>query len=203
MNSTEEISNLVNAIRKGDQKAFKVIYDLNHRKLTAYIYGFTKNELETEDILQETFIKLWNSREKLDAINSINGFLYKTAYYTYIDKYRKEKREQKILDSWKYKRLMEAIDEDDEININRIEKLKLAIEKLPARCKEVFVLCKYEKMTHVQIADRLDISPKTVQAQMCKAYNLIREKFKDKGFLTLFLHFMKSVNSKSQKIDKN
>ena len=79
----------------------------------------------------------------------------------------------------------------------------MAIEKLPARCKEVFVLCKYEKMTHVQIADRLDISPKTVQAQMCKAYNLIREKFKDKGFLTLFLHFMKSVNSKSQKIDKN
>ena len=115
----------------------------------------------------------------------------------------KDKREQKVLDSWKYKRLMEVIDEDNEINTNRIEKLKLAIDKLPTRCKQVFILCKYDNLTHAQIADSLDISPKTVQAQMCKAYNLIRKRFKDKGFLNLFLHFMKSVNSKSQKITKN
>ena len=196
MNKKERISDLANAIKKGDQKAFKVIHDLFYVKLTAYINGFTKNEFETEDILQETFIKLWNSREKLDTINYINSYLFKTAYYTYVDKYRTEKRELSTLDSWKYKRLMEAIEEDDEINTNRIKKLKMAIEKLPARCKEVFILCKYENLTHRQIADRLEISPKTVQAQMAKAYSIIREKFKDQKFLTLFLHFLKSANSK-------
>lgn len=202
MTNTKNTSNLVNALKNGDQKAFKVIYDSNYRKLMAYINSFTKDEFETDDILQETFIKLWNSREKLDVVNSINGFLYKTAYYTYIDKYRKEKREQKTLDSWKYKRLMDAIVEDDEISNNRIEKLKLAIEKLPTKCKEVFVLCKYEKMTHAQIAESLNISPKTVQAHMCKAYNLIREKFSKEGFLTLFFYFAHPKFNIPTKIEK-
>ncbi|MCK0131324.1 sigma-70 family RNA polymerase sigma factor [Flavobacteriaceae bacterium F08102] len=200
MNNKERILDLAKAIKKGDQKAFKVIHDLNYVKLTAYINGFTKNEFETEDILQETFIKLWNSRDKIDVIKNINSYLYKTAYYTYIDKYRKEKKELSTLDSWKYKRLIEAIEEDDEINKKRIKKLKLAIEKLPARCKEVFILCKYENLTYKQIANRLEISPKTVQAQMGKAYSIIREKFRDNIFLTLFFYFMGRANYKVQKL---
>ncbi|MDO5977854.1 RNA polymerase sigma factor [Flavivirga spongiicola] len=189
MNDRKKISNLVNAVKKGDQIAFKTIHDLHYTKLAAYINGFTKNDYETEDILQETFIKLWNSREKLDAVNSINAYLYKTAYYTYVDKYRKDKREQSVLDSWKYKRLMATLDDDDEINTNRIEKLKLEIEKLPTKCKKVFLLCKYENLSYAQIAERLEISPKTVQAQMCRAYKLIRERLKDQGVLNLFLYF--------------
>ncbi len=199
MNNKEKLKDLAISIKSGDQFAFKVLYDLYYIKLSAYINGFTKNEHETEDVLQETFIKFWNSREKLDTIDYINSYLYRTAYYTYIDKHRKDKREENTLDSWKYKRLMEAIEEDEDINLKRIEKLKLVITKLPKRCQEVFVLCKYENLTHVQIADRLNISPKTVQAQMSRAYKLIRERFNDKGFLNLFLHFIKVFNLSSQK----
>ena len=201
MNNKEKLLELALAIKKGDQIAFKVIHNLYYIKLSAYINGFTKNEHETEDILQETFIKFWNSREKLDTIEYINSYLYRTAYYTYIDKHRKDKREENTLDAWKYKRLRQAIDEDNEINLKRIEKLKLVIEKLPKRCREVFTLCKYENLTHAQIADRLNISPKTVQAQMGRAYKLIREQFNDKGILTLLLHFIKSFNSRVLKIE--
>lgn len=189
MDNEKRISNLVNEIKKGDQTAFKLIHEIYYKKLAAFINGYTKNSFETEDIIQDSFIKLWHSRKKLNAAGSINSYLYKTAYNTYIDKYRKEKREQNMLDGWKYKRLMENIDEDNETNIKRIEKLKQSIEKLPARCKEVFILCKYENLTHADIADRLGISPKTVQAQMCKAYLLIRDEFKNNGFLNLFLYF--------------
>lgn len=189
MNSKQKLSILVNRIKKGDHTAFKSIHEIHYKKLAAFINGYTKNNSETEDILQDTFIKLWNSRKKLDAIGSINSFLYKTAYNTFIDKYRKEKGEQNMLDGWKYKRLMENIDEDDETNNKRIEKLNKAIEKLPARCKEVFILCKYENLSYADIANQLGISPKTVQAQMCKAYQLIRERFKDNDFLNLFLCF--------------
>ena len=77
----------------------------------------------------------------------------------------------------------------------------MVIEKLPKRCREVFTLCKYENLTHAQIADRLNISPKTVQAQMGRAYKLIREQFNDKGILTLLLHFIKSFNSRVLKIE--
>ena len=187
MNNKEKLLDLALAIKNGDQLAFKAIHDLYYTKLYAYINGFTKNEYETEDILQETFIKFWNSRERLADIDAINGYIFKTAYFTYIDKYRKDKRDKNALDGWKYKRLMEAIDEDDEINLNRIKKIRQAIENLPARCKEVFVLCKFENLTHTQIADHLDISTKTVQAQMSVAYKKIRKAFNDNQMYLFFL----------------
>lgn len=178
MDNEKNISDLVNDIKNGDQAAFKLIHEIYYKKLVAFINVYTKNSFETEDIIQDSFLKLWNSRKQLDASSSINSYLYKTAYNTYIDKYRKEKREQNMLDAWKYKRLMENMDEDDETNMKRIEKLKKSIEKLPNRCKEVFILCKYQNMSHADIAEQLNISPKTVQAQMCKAYLFIREEFK-------------------------
>ncbi|UMB52427.1 sigma-70 family RNA polymerase sigma factor [Lutibacter sp. A64] len=191
MANKEKISSLVCSLKKGDQLAFKAIHNLYYKNLYAYINSFTKNDCETEDILQETFIKIWHFREKLNELDSIKSYIFKTAYYTYIDKYRKDKREQNVLDSWIYQQLIESIDEDDEINLMRIKKLRQEIDKLPKRCKEVFILCKFENLTHSQIANHLEISPKTVQAQMCKAYTLIRESFKDNVFLNLFLNFYK------------
>lgn len=196
MCNKQQITVLVNSVKTGDQVAFKAIHDLYYNKLYAFINSYTKNGADTEDILQETFIKLWNSREKLDSIKYFNSYLYKTAYYTYADKCRKSIREQNILDGWKYKRLIEAIDEDDEINKRRVEKLKLAIEKLPTKCKEVFVLCKIENLTHAQIAEHLQISPKTVQAHMSKAYKKVREIFEDSKSLLLFIQLIESSNLK-------
>ncbi|WP_373942955.1 sigma-70 family RNA polymerase sigma factor [Polaribacter sejongensis] len=196
MADKQKIVDLVLGLKKGDQLSFKVLHDLYYKSLYIYINNFTKNEFETEDILQETFIKIWNYREKLSELDSFKGYLFKTAYYTYIDKYRKDKRNQNVLDGWKHQRLMETIDEDDEINLLRVKKLRETIDKLPNRCKKVFILCKFENLTHAQIAEHLEISPKTVQAQMSKAYNIIRESFNDKGTLTLFLNFFKSIKTK-------
>ena len=196
MADKQKTEDLVLGLKNGDQLSFKVLHDLYYKNLYIYINNFTKNEFETEDILQETFIKIWNYREKLSELDSFKGYLFKTAYYTYIDKYRKDKRNQNVLDGWKHQRLMETIDEDDEINLLRVKKLRETIDKLPNRCKKVFILCKFENLTHAQIAEHLEISPKTVQAQMSKAYNLIRESFKDKGTLMLFLNFFKSIKAK-------
>jgi len=195
MSDKQKIVDLVLGLKKGDQLSFKVLHDIYYKNLYIYINNFTKNEFETEDILQETFIKIWNYREKLSELNSFKAYLFKTAYHTYIDKYRNDKRNQNVLDDWKHQRLMETVDEDDEINLLRIKKIREAIDKLPNRCKKVFILCKFENLTHAQIAEHLEISPKTVQAQMSKAYNIIRESFKDKDTLTLFLNFYKSIQT--------
>lgn len=191
MHNKEYLDELVKAVKSGDQNAFRVIHELHYEKLTAFVNSFTKSRTNTEDILQETFIKIWNSREKLDSVGSITGYLYRTAHNSYIDKYRKETREKKVLDGWKYKCLMEAVEEDNEVTLKRINKLKSVIESLPKSCKQVFKLCKYVNLTHAQIADQLDISQKTVQAHMNKAYKVIREEFKDTGFMNLFLSFYK------------
>ena len=175
MNEKNEIYNLVVALKKGDKKAFKKIFNLFERRLYAFILTYTKDEFKAKDILQETFIKLWNKRDTLEPENSIKSYLFKTVYNTYIDGLRRMEAEQKMLNSWQYKRQMEMIDEDDEARKLRLKQVRQAVENLPKRCKEVFSLCKYEGFKYSEISEILGISEKTVQAQMVKAYRLIRE----------------------------
>ncbi len=190
MSENRRISDIVNGLKKGDNKSFKLIYELHERKLFAFIMGYTKNDAQTKDIIQETFIRLWNKRETLDPENSIKSYLFKTAYNIYIDKLRKKESELKMLDGWKYKRILDTIDEDEETRRIRIEKVRIAIDNLPKRCKEIFLLCKYEGFKYEEISEILDISTKTVQAQMVKAYKSIREDIMGSNIFLFFTSYL-------------
>lgn len=187
----KNISLVVAALKKGDERAFKTLYETNKKALSAFINSYTKSQPQTDDIVQEAFIKLWNVRESLDENRSVVSFLYKTAYNRFIDKYRKKKREQSMLDGWLYKRLMQVVIEDNDIKKRKIDLLQKAIEKLPPRCKAIFMLSKFEQLKYAEIAEQLDISIKTVEAQMGKAFTIIRKEVKGKGFLNLFLSLKK------------
>lgn len=182
---------IVAALKKGDEHAFKTIYDVNKKALSAFINSYTKNQILTDDIVQEAFIKLWNVRESLDEKRSPISFLYKTAYNSFIDKYREKKREQLMLDGWLYKRLMQLVKEDDDVKKEKIKLIQNAIDKLPPKCKAIFMLSKFEQLKYSEIAVHLGISTKTVEAQMGKAFAIIRKEVKNKGALNLFLCFIK------------
>lgn len=194
--TNQNLLQTISALKKGDKQAFKTIYDSNIIGLIAFINGYTKNKTQAEDIVQETFIKLWKVRETLDLNISLKSFLYKTAYNSFIDNYRKKQRELTMLDNWMYNRLMELTIEDEDIKGKKIIHMLKAIEALPPKCKEVFVLSKYEHLKYSQIAKKLNISIKTVEAQMGRAFSLIRKEFKGQDFLNFFLFFRKKMLSR-------
>lgn len=171
----DNIALLIAALKKGDKHAFGEIYNLYVNSLKAFINSYTKNNDQTNDIVQEAFIKLWNIRKAINQQKSIKSLLFKTAHNILIDKYRKKQRESIMLDGWMYKRLMEMIKGDDAQKKKKIKLVKNAIEKLPPRCKEIFMLSKFEQLKYQEIAELLDISVKTVEAQMGKAFKLIRD----------------------------
>ena len=172
-----------------DKKAFKTLYNLYHDKLFNYINSYTNSKPLTQDIIQDTFIKVWNSRESFDFKQSIGGYLYRMAYHTFVDDYRKKQLNFKLLDTLVYKKMNELIEEDVEEKSQKIKKIKKAIEELPPRCKEIFIMSKYQGYKYSEISEELGISYKTVENQIGKAYSLIKNKVKDKDFLNLFLHF--------------
>ena len=97
-----------------------------------------------------------------------------------------------MLDGWLYKRLTQLISDDsDELKKEKIKLIQNAIEKLPPRCKEIFMMSKFEQVKYAEIAERLNISIKTVEAQKGKAFAIIREDEKNKGDLNLFILFIK------------
>lgn len=184
------------AFKSGDERAFKLLFNLYYDKLTNYVNSFTNDPDITKDLVQDSFIKLWNARDNFDLKQSIPGYLFKTAYFTFIDNYRKEKRKSLMLDDLAYKKRLDLVSEDSDIKEKRIESIKNAIEELPPRCKEIFNMSKFQGYKYSEIADLLNISIKTVESQMGKAFSIIRKKIGVKNILNLFFSiFYKKENS--------
>ncbi|WP_136468617.1 RNA polymerase sigma factor [Flagellimonas onchidii] len=179
MKITEENTTLLkSALKEGDKTAFKFFYEAYHDGLFYYLMGLTNNRAIAQDILQETFIKLWNNHSSLNTDQSIRSFLYTMAHNQFIDYYRKHKRELKLIDRLTLKFGMEKQDQDEELVQQQLKRLKYSIEKLPPRCKEIFELGKLQGYKYQEIAEILKISVKTVEVQMSKAFSILRKDFK-------------------------
>lgn len=177
-------------IQKNDESALKELFDLHYRSLCAYAVQFTQRMPDAEDLVQGVFVLLWTKRKSLTIKTSIKAYLYKSVYNSYIDKFRKNKKKETLIESLKYEAMsFEYGDEDkDELN-KKIKKLKRIVEELPERCKEILILSKWEGYKHREIAEKLGISIKTVEAQLRIAFNKIRSGFEKDDDLFLFLIF--------------
>ena len=180
---------LIKSLKKGDAKAYTYLVDSYHHKLCVYAYGLTHDHDLAEDVVQNVFIRTWKKREKLKTEFSIQSFLYKSVYNEFIDQYRKQKfvfpLEKKYIDA-----LTTIIDEEDTNSLERlIQLVKHEIQQLPPKCKETFLLSKQDGLTNVEIAEYKNVSLKTVEAHMTKAFSILREKIGGKVDGILFLLF--------------
>lgn len=184
---------LIESLKKGDAKAYTYLIDCYHHKLCVYAYTLTHNHDDAEDVVQNVFIRTWKKRDRLKSEFSIQSFLYKSVYNEFIDQYRKKKNvlplEKKYIDA-----LSSTIENEDKDALNRVIKLvKLEIENLPPKCKQTFLLSKQEGLSNIEIAEYLNVSIKSVEAHITKAFSILRQKVGDKMQGILFLLF--SINN--------
>ncbi|GAA4234633.1 RNA polymerase sigma-70 factor [Postechiella marina] len=177
---------LLEAIKKNDKKAFKIFFDKYYTPLVGYINTFTKDLYLAEDIAQQSFIIFWTKRKKIKILKSPKSYLYSIAYNSYIDYYRKKKKQDTFFDDLKEKALRDLVEEDEELMQKRLEKLKTIINDLPPRCQQILKMNKFEGFKYSEIAEKLGVSIKTVEVQMGIAFKKIRKGFEDTPFL-LFL----------------
>ncbi|MCL7764103.1 RNA polymerase sigma-70 factor [Polaribacter sp. Z014] len=175
-------------IKKDDEKAFKTLFDRYYKKLVDYSFSFTHNLQEAEDIVQQTFITLWTNRKKINTEKSIKSYLYRITQNSYIDTYRKQKHKESFFDEIKERALSNRINDDDDLIEQRISKLKIVIESLPEKCKEILKMNKFQGLKYKEIADQLDISVKTVESHMHTAFKKIRKAFKGDDFFLFVLY---------------
>lgn len=190
MKKINEEIDLVSSLKKGDRLAFKFFFENYYGRLVAYITTYTHNKIQSEDIVQQAFISFWEEKEKLDATKSPRSYLYAIAYNRYIDTIKKAKRQEKFLDIVWERALRERITEDNDLFEKRIAKMNSIIETLPPKCKEIIMLNKVQGVKYNEIAERMDISIKTVESQMRIAFRKIREGFKNEN---LYLFFIRNV----------
>lgn len=180
---------LIEDLKKGDRKAFTVLIDHYHHKLCVYANSLINNSIQAEDVVQNVFVNLWEKRSKLDSSYSIQSFLYRSVYNEFIDQYRKTQSVMKI--EKKYIEYLNSfvIDEDKEDIQKLIKLVKVIIQDLPPKCKKIFELSKKEGLTNIEISEHLNVSVKAVEAQITKAFKILKVKVGDKIKSILFLIF--------------
>lgn len=188
---------LIQALKNGDEEAYKYLYTAKYKDIVFYINGLTRDYNKAEDIVQNVIYKLWKNRKKIEINGSIKSYLYKACYYSFINEYKKDKRKESLSEKIQKTAVLELIDNDQEQTIQKLKSIAKLIEQLPPRRKEIFILSKMEGLTYEEIANHLNISIKTIEAQMSKALNEIRSQIKKSDFeiiqLTILLSCYLSI----------
>ncbi len=179
---------LTQRLISGDPKAYDLIMDSHYQNLCAYAQSLCHDHAMAEDIVQNVFVKIWVKRKKINPNLSIKSYLYKSVYNEFINQYRKNK--PVIFLEKKY---FEAIDLVSDIEPKELENLikimNAEIDNLPSKCKEIFLMNKKEGLTHTEISEYLNISIKTVEGHITRAFKILTEKLGTKMKAVLFLLF--------------
>jgi len=160
--------------------------------LVLYCYNLTKDQDRAEDIVQQTLVKIWIKRDTINIRTSLKSYLYRSVYNTFLKEYRKIKKEEEALASLKNNAIMEFVEKDESVLEERMKLLELAIDQLPKKNKEVFLLSKKAGYKHKEIAAQLDISEKAVEKHISRATQSIKKWLKEKknSLVLLFLNYM-------------
>ena len=180
----------VEKLKNGDNNAYTLLMNDYYKNLCRYANLFTKDPSKSEDIVQNVFVKMWIYRKKIDPNIPIKKYLYKSVYNEFIDRYRKNKPVISLEE--KYLKVIDTIIDDNSLDIEKLMmNVNREIDKLPEKCKRVFILNKKEGLTHNEIAEYLQISTKTVESHITRAFKILNQKLgnKIKSILIIIFDF--------------
>ena len=185
---------LLKLLKIGNMSAFDIIYKKYSRRLYGFVYRYLKQETDTEEIVQEVFIKIWKSRDKIDVYSSFESFLFTIAHNATINLLKKKATGQKYIEHVKSLQcIQETYELTDEIHYNELkDKYQNLLDELSPRQKEIFQLSRDEGLSNREIAEKLGISVQTVKNHLVVSLSVLKNRL-DNGliisslFVSLFL----------------
>jgi len=186
---------ILERLANSDTTALNLLYETYWEQLFISAYNLLKNKEACEDILQELFISLWNKREKLQINISIKSYLYASVTYKVYDYLRKNSKviQLELLEDFD-KRIHFSNPESKMIHEELVQLINEAIQTLPEKCRKVFVMSREEQLSHKEIAEKLQISSKTVEAHITKALKTIKLSLGSLATLELVYYIVYNFN---------
>ncbi|RIH62821.1 RNA polymerase sigma-70 factor [Mariniphaga sediminis] len=175
---------LVKLLKKGDMTAFDVIYKKYSRRLYGFVFRYVKQDTDTEEIVQEVFLKIWKSRDNINIYSSFESFLFTIAHNATVNLLKRKATEQKYIEHIKSLQYVdETYELTDEIHYKELKhKFQNLLNELSPRQKEIFHLSREEGLNHKEIAEKLGISTNTVKNHLVTTLSFLKGKI-DNGLL--------------------
>jgi len=162
---------------KLNKQSFELLFRENFTALTGFACKYVKDIDTSKEIAHDIFINLWEKRNEIDSEKPLRSYLFisvRNRCLNYIRDQKKFDKTEDITENPGYSQLTENVDPVEIMELE--ERINLAIDSLPDKCREIFIMNRFRNLKYAEIAKELDISVKTVEGQMSRALKTLREK---------------------------
>ena len=189
MQTTTDDQAILDLLKQEDERAMERIFELYYDGLVKKAYHVLMDAHQAKDLVQDVLFNFWVKRETISIETGLKAYLRRAVDHRSIDQIRRKKRfgvPEEITDFSQASEEASAQEVLENSDLNQT--ILAAIGSLPERCKLIFSLSRFEDLSHREIAEKLDISTKTIENQMTKALKTIRQavnKYKELSVLLL------------------
>jgi RNA polymerase sigma-70 factor, ECF subfamily len=172
---------IIMRIRQGDKGQFESLFRSSYASLVRYAKRIIKDQDTAEEIVQDFFVRFWQEKEKITIESSLNGYLFRAIHNkclhwidhnNVVEKHRQEMS------------LKESVNTETPVDIIQAkelqQKIAIVLERLPERCSTIFCMNRFDGLKYTEIAEKLSVSVKTVEANMGKALKEFRKALTEK-----------------------
>ncbi len=189
---TDTFSASLQKIALGEEGSFTKVFDSYYTQLCYYADKFIHDSDESRSLVQQVFVDLWIKRHKLVIEQSLKAYLFTAVKNYSLDHLKHKLVETKYLQEVPTASVSYDTDLIEEAELNA--RINSAIEELPEKCREIFMLCRFEELRYTDIAQKLGISIKTVEMQMGIALKKLRAKLTDNQNIQILLYLFSKNN---------
>ncbi len=173
-------SEVLIAIRTGNQKVYEQVFHQYYASLCRFSMQYLSDPEEAREVVQELFLTLWEKRNKFSINTSLKSYLYQSTRNKCLNHLKHLKVREAYANHARAHFDVHTNDRADTVAYANLEnRVQEVVASLPERCRQVFELSRYEGLKYKEIAEVLQISPKTVEVQMVKALKTMRAGLKD------------------------
>ncbi|GET29864.1 RNA polymerase sigma-70 factor [Prolixibacter sp. SD074] len=182
--------NIIERLRSGDRTAFELLFQFYYPGLVIYATQFAVDELQAEDIVQNMFIKLWEKRQRVKLVDSLKSYFFTSVRNSCLNSLKHQQVKSKYIGQLYDMSEKNLLYQPNLYIASELQEIiRQAIDELPERCREVFVMSRLEQMKNDEIAEKLNLSKRTVETHISHALKILRVKLKDYLPLLILLGF--------------